>query len=286
MRKDRPSRTALKVALNTVTLGSKTGMEAILPAGIVDATRKLLVASGAAGERTVKWSQSQTSVAIYEAFDWMLPGQFEAFAHRKAFCERQAREGIYDGDTQILVLGAGYDTLGWRLAPEFSGVNFFEIDHPATAHLKARGIESLGRRKNLRLVVEDLGKRKLSDVLKTNKLWDLSAQTVIIAEGLLMYLAPEAVRDLFCQCAEDSGVGSWIAFSYIPTGADGRPDAGRWTGLMLWLQRVVGEPWTWSIGPEELCSFLAETGWSIVPKLVGITEKNGVEYYVVATKSA
>ena len=213
MRKDRPSRTALKVALNTVTLGSKPGMEAILPAGIVDATRKLLVASGAAGKRTVKWSQSQTSVAIYEAFDWMLPGQFEAFAHRKAFCERQVREGIDDGATQILVLGAGYDTLGWRLAPEFSGVNFFEIDHPATAHLKARGIESLGRRKNLRLVAEDLGKRKLSDVLKTNKLWDLSAQTVIIAEGLVMYLSPETVRDLFCQSAALVGGGSRIAFS-------------------------------------------------------------------------
>ena len=94
MRKDRPSRTALKVALNIVTLGSKPGMEAILPSGIADATRKLLVASSAAGERTVKWSQSQISVAIYEAFDWMLPGQFEAFARRKAFCERQVREGI------------------------------------------------------------------------------------------------------------------------------------------------------------------------------------------------
>lgn len=31
MRKDKPSRTALKVAFNIVTLGSKPGMEAILP---------------------------------------------------------------------------------------------------------------------------------------------------------------------------------------------------------------------------------------------------------------
>ena len=72
-------------------------MAAILPAGILDATRKLLVASGATGERTVKWSQSKRAVSIYEAFDWMLPEQFEAFAHRKAFCEQQVREGIDDG---------------------------------------------------------------------------------------------------------------------------------------------------------------------------------------------
>ena len=284
MRKDKPSRTALKVAFNIITLGSKPGMEAILPAGIVDATRKLLVASGVAGERTVKWAQSQTSVAIYEAFDWMLPGQFEAFAHRKAFCERQVREGIDDGATQILVLGAGYDTLGWRLAPEFTGVNFFEIDHPATAHLKARGIESMGRRKNLRLVAEDLGKRKFSYILKTDKSWDLSAQTVIIAEGLVLYLFPEAVRDLFCQCAAFVGIGSRIAFSYIPTGADGLPDAGRWTGLMLWLQKFVGEPWTWSIRPEELGLFLEVTGWTISLEQEGTDRKHGVEFYAVATK--
>lgn len=66
----------------------------------------------------------------------MMPGQFVAFAHRKAFCERQVREGIGAGASQVLVLGAGYDTMGWRLAPEFSGVSFFEIDHPATARLK------------------------------------------------------------------------------------------------------------------------------------------------------
>ena len=216
MRQDKPSRTAYKVALNVVTLGAKPGMDRVFPPGIVRATEKLLVASGAAEARTVRWSRSKRMVAVYEAFDWMLPGQFEAFAHRKAFCERQVRDGIGAGAIQILVLGAGYDTMGWRLAPEFLSVNFFEIDHPATARLKAKGIDAMGQRDNLCLIAEDLGKRKLADVLKTNESWDQSAQTVIVAEGLVMYLLPEAVRDLFCQCAEISGVGSRIAFSYIP----------------------------------------------------------------------
>jgi len=284
MRRDKPSRTALKVAFNIVTLGSKPGMEAIIPSGIVDATAKLLVASGAAGARTVRWARSRRMVSVYEAFDWMLPGQFEAFAHRKAFCERQARDGIDAGASQILVLGSGYDTLGWRLAPEFSGVNFFEIDHPATARLKAKGIDAMGQRKNLCLIAEDLGKRKLVDVLKSNELWDKSARTVIVAEGLVMYLSSEAVRDLFSQSAVVAGVGSRIVFSYIPAGGDGRPDAGRWTGLMLWLQKVAGEPWTWSLRPEELGLFLEETGWKIALEQVESIRKHGVEYYAVATK--
>ncbi len=284
MRKDKPSRTAYKVALSVVTLGAKPGMDKILPPGIVDATEKLLVASGAASARIVRWSRSQRMVSVYEAFDSMLPGQFEAFAHRKAFCERQVRGGIGAGATQILVLGAGYDTMGWRLAPEFSGVNFFEIDHPATARLKARGIEAMGQRENLCLISEDLSKRKLVDILKDNESWVQSARTVIVAEGLVMYLPPEAVTDVFCQCAEIAGVGSRIAFTYIPTGTDGRPDVGRWTRLMLWLQKVIGEPWIWSIRPEELGLFLEEADWKNAPELGGATGKHGVEFYAVAIK--
>jgi methyltransferase (TIGR00027 family) len=284
MRKDTPSKTARKVALNIVTLGAKPGMEEILPSGVASATSELLVASGAVGETAIRWSSSQRMVSVYEAFDWILPGQFVAFAHRKSFCERQAREGISSGATQILVLGAGYDTLGWRLALEFSEVNFFEIDHPATARLKEKGIDAIGQRENLFLIAEDLGERKLEDVLRANVLWDQSASTVIIAEGLVMYLPPEAVRELFCQCAAITGSDSRIAFSYIPTGSDGRPDVGRWTGLMLWLQKVVGEPWVWSIQPEELGLFLEETGWENTSELTGMTGKHGVEFFAVAIK--
>ncbi len=284
MRKDKPSRTAYKVALNLVTLGSKPGMDSILPPGTVRATEKLLVASGATCARTLRWAHSKRMVSIYESFDWMLPGQFEAFAHRKAFCEGQVRDGIGAGATQILVLGAGYDTLGWRLASEFSDVKFFEIDHPATALLKAKGINAMGQRDNLVLIAEDLGKQKLVDTLKSNRQWEQGANTVMVAEGLVMYLSPEAVRDLFRQCFEVSGAGSRIAFSYIPTGTDGRPDAGPWTGLMLWLQKVAGEPWHWSIRPEELGLFLEETGWANAPELTGPPGRHGVEFYAVARK--
>jgi len=285
VRKDQPSITARKVALCIVALGAKPGMEKILPPGIVQATEKLLVASGVVGPRTVRWSNSPKIVAVYEAFDWMLPGEFEALAQRKAFCERQVRDAIELGASQVLVLGAGYDTMGWRLAPEYPGVNFFEIDHPATARLKTKGIDAMGQRDNLFLIAEDLGKRTLVDLLKSNESWDQGKQTVIVAEGLVMYLPAEAIRDLFRQCAAVVCACSRIAFTYFPAGADGRPDVGRWTGLMLWLQALIGEPWLWSIRPEELDLFLQEVGWVNSPALAGTTVKHGVEFYAVATNN-
>ena len=284
MRKDKPSRTAYKVALAVLTLGAKPGMEKVLPPGIVPATRQLLLASGVAWPQTIRWAESRRSVSVYEAFDWMLPGQFEAFAHRKAFFERQVREGISSGATQVLVLGAGYDTLGWRLAPEFPGVSFFEIDHPATARLKAKGIATMGCPDNLYLLAEDLGDKQLVDVLTEHRLWDAKVRTVILAEGLVMYLLPEAVLKLFCQCAELVGHGSRIAFSYIPTGSDGRPDAGRWTGLMLWLQKAIGEPWVWGVRAEQLDAYLHDVGWQNAPELTEASGMYGVELYAVAAK--
>jgi len=283
MREGKPSRTAYKVAMCVVTLGAKPGMDRILPTGIVEATARLLVASRAARPWAVRWSRSPRMVSVYEAFDWMLPGQFEAFAHRKAFCEAQVRKGVGAGAIQVLVLGAGYDTIGWRLSKEFPEVDFFEIDHPVTARLKADGIRAMGCRDNLNMIAQDLSHNKLADVLAATKKWDPSGRTVIIAEGLVMYLAGEAVRELFRQCAAISGNGSRMAFSYLPMGADGRPDVGPWTTLMLWLQRVAGEPWLWSIQPEKLGPFLQETGWRCEPPLAETVEKQGVEYFAAAT---
>jgi methyltransferase (TIGR00027 family) len=283
MRKDKPSRTAYKVGVNIISLGSKPGMEKILPAGIVEATEKILVAAGATNETVVRMARSHWAVSLYEWFDWMIPGQFEAFAHRKAFCEHQVREVIRAGAEQVLVLGAGYDTLGWRLAPEFPGVDFFEIDHPATAVPKAKGIATLGCRDNLHLIGEDLGQRKMVDVLDAHGKWEKSAATVIVAEGLLQYLHAEAVRDLFLQAATITGPGSRIVFTYTSTGADGRPDAGKWTGLVLWILKSSREPWLWSIRPEELSVFLHETGWTFLPETGG-SGKHGIEYFGVATR--
>ena len=284
MRTERPSYTARKVALNVVTLGAKRGMEKILPPGIVDATAKLLIESGAVGRRGVRFSRTRMAVGIYVAFDWMMPGQYEAFAHRKAFCERQVRKGVEAGASQVLVLGAGYDTLGWRLAPEFSGVDFFEIDHRATARLKERGVHAMAWWANRHLIEEDLGERQLVDVLHADATWDSSAPTVIVAEGLLMYLPPEAVGTLFEQCAAVTGPGSRVAFTYIGTRANGRPDAGPWTWLVLWILKVSGEPWLWATPAEELRSFLNEHGWEIADDRTKLSDRYGVEFHGIAVR--
>ena len=70
MSKGKASQTALKVAMNTLTLSAKPGMAEIIPPGFVDVTEKLLEASGVINRRTLRWARSPKMVAVYEAFDW------------------------------------------------------------------------------------------------------------------------------------------------------------------------------------------------------------------------
>lgn len=282
MRTDKPSRTARKIAIGILSLSGKPGMDTVLPPGIVEASAQLLVASGAASPKAVAWAHTPRARQIFEWFDRILPGQFVALAYRKAFCERTVQEGIADGATQVLVLGAGYDTLAWRLAPTYPSVRFFEVDHPATAMPKIKGIEAMGTRENLFLNPEDLSRRRLVDVLGEHAAWDSSAKTVIVAEGLVMYLPERAVEDLFRQCASMVADGSRFAFSYIPSGPDGRPNVGRWTGLMLWLQKAIGEPWLWSIFPDQLEGFLRRNQWTTAPCETADGEHHGIEHFVSA----
>ncbi|MGK7905797.1 MAG: class I SAM-dependent methyltransferase [Synechococcus sp.] len=153
-----------------------------------------------------------------------------------------------------------------------------------SACLKAKGIKAMGQRSNLHPIAEDLGERELVDVLHANEAWDPTASTVVVAEGLLMYLSPDLVRALFEQCAAITGANSRIAFTYIGTRANGQPDAGPWTWLVLCILKVSGGPWLWSTSPKELGPFLNETGWTDDPYLAGATVKYGVEFCGCALK--
>lgn len=279
-----PSRTARKVAMNILALGARAGMEDVLPPGAVDATAELLVASGVAGPRVVRFARSKTAVAIYLAFDWMMPGQFEGFAHRKAFCERQVRRGIAGGARQVLVLGAGYDTLAWRLASEFPAIRFFEIDHPVTSRPKIRGIESMGRRSNHELVAVDLGATRLEVALRPTHAWAEGDATVIVAEGLLMYLSAEDVGGLLEQCADVTGPGSRIAFTYLGVREDGRFDAGPWTWLLLRILDASGEPWRWGVRTDEVAAVLDRRGWRLATEETAGDVRHGIEHYGVAVR--
>jgi methyltransferase (TIGR00027 family) len=259
-----PSQTALSVALSLVTLSARAKMRRILPDDLGQATEKLLQASGMADPRVIRMSKRPFAVGMGMAMNPWMSGEFEALAYRKAFCERAVLDAIEQSATQVLVLGAGFDTLCWRLAVGHPAVSFVEIDHPATSTAKAKGISAMGQPENMRMIAADLSRQSLQQVLASEDSWDPEAGSVIVAEGLLMYLQPQDVLDLFKQTAASVGPQSGFAFSHFLAKRNGKPDLGPFGDYALLGLRLIGEPIEWAIRKEHVADFVTGTGWQSV----------------------
>lgn len=276
VKQGRISQTALKVALGLVTLSIKDDWAERLPAGLVETTERLLVASGATGygPRTLRLSRQPWMIRAYELQERLLPGQFEGFGHRKIFVQRQVLAALEAGARQLLVVGAGFDTLCLRLAPQHPRVQFFEVDHPATSAAKARSVAREGQPPNMTGIAADLGERRLSEVLLEDGRWEADRPSVLVAEGLFQYLTDQEVRGLLVEAAACTASGSRLVFTHAIPG---------YRRLVTVLTGLIGEPWRSSVESERLPEYVEGTGWTIVSG-VDADAAHGVERYAVAER--
>lgn len=277
MKQGRISQTALKVALGLITLSVKDDWSQRLPPDLVEITERLLLASGSPGygPGLMRMSKQRWMIRVYQFQDRMMPGQWEGFGHRKVFMNQQVEAAIEQGVRQVLVLGAGFDTLCLRLAPKYPEVRFVEIDHPSTSVAKARGIEKVGQPENMIQIAADLGERSLPKVLSEDGHWDASQRSVIVAEGLFQYLTDEEVRGLLTDAAVCTSPGSRIAFSHAIPGD---------RKLLSALVRLISEPWKSEVRSEDLPSYVDGTGWAMISDVDDDAE-HGVERYGVAERA-
>ena len=257
MKSGRVSQTALKIALTMVTLNEKGGWNNRLPASLAGVSERLLLAAKILGygPRLMRWSKTQGMVRFYNWYESIMPGIFEGIGERKIFMNEQLLNAIEAGSEQVLVLGAGFDTLCLRLAPCFPKVRFFEADHPATSAAKAKGVAQEGQPENLTLIAADLGKTSLSKVMAWCECWDAGARSTFVAEGLLLYLTADEVRNLFAEVAACSTPGNWFAFSHLVDLRD-HP-------IARMILRLTGEPWLSSAMTAELAEYIGP-GWKVI----------------------
>lgn len=165
-----------------------------------------------------RWYRSVLS--ILQA--WVLPGVQLHYLLRKRVIETGVRAAIESGAKQVVVIAGGFDTLAYRLHVEFPDVRFFELDHPATQRSKRSSLDVHGTvNGNLTLHPVDLTKRSLADVLQAVNI-DPTTETVVLAEGLLMYLEPAQVEQLLQAVAEHFCSALHVAVSFMVPDARGR----------------------------------------------------------------
>ncbi len=119
------------------------------------------------------------------------------------------------GVRQVVILASGLDSRAYRL-PWPDDTTVYEIDQPQVIEFKTRTLADLGAEPTVarRTVPIDL-RADWPAALRAAGL-DAGAPTAWLAEGLLIYLPPEAQDRLFDNITALSVPGSTIATEYVP----------------------------------------------------------------------
>lgn len=144
----------------------------------------------------------------------------DMIAVRTKFFDDSFTDAAAAGIRQSVILASGLDSRAYRLAWP-PGATVFEIDLPEVLAFKAGVLAEAGAAPaaELRTVAVDLREDWPAALAAAG--FDAHAPTAWIAEGLLIYLPPEAQERLFDSIDRLSAPGSRIATEYHPDGGAG-----------------------------------------------------------------
>lgn len=139
----------------------------------------------------------------------------EGMAVRTRWFDRLFTDGAAAGIRQAVILAAGLDARAYRLDwPD--GTTVYELDQPEVIEFKTKTLagQSAQPKADRRTIAIDL-RNDWPNALLANG-FDPHQPTAWIAEGLLIYLPPEAQDLLFDRINELSAPGSRVATEHIP----------------------------------------------------------------------
>jgi methyltransferase (TIGR00027 family) len=139
----------------------------------------------------------------------------EGMAVRTRFFDRLFTDATAAGVRQAVILAAGLDARAYRL-PWTAGTVVYEVDQPEVIEFKSETLADLGAEPTAtrRTVAIDLRDDWPQALLDNG--FDRTQPTAWSAEGLLIYLPPEAQDLLFDNITELSAPDSRLATEHIP----------------------------------------------------------------------
>ncbi|RDI44417.1 SAM-dependent methyltransferase [Nocardia mexicana] len=196
---------------------------------------------------------------LIAASDKQAPGIWNSIACRKRYLDDTVAAAVRDGIDTIVVLGAGLDTRGARLATP-AGIPVFEVDLPVNIDAKRQRLPAA----DVTAVPIDFETEDLATVLAAHG-YRIGATTQFVWEGVTQYLTEEAVRATLAVSAK-AGSGSRLAFTYVRRDfLDGVNDYG---AQVLYERFVVKDRiWRFGLNLGEVEALLAEYGWRLVEQV-------------------
>ena len=125
-------------------------------------------------------------------------------------------DAVQNGATQVVVLGAGFDSRAYRFQSQLGNVRFIEVDlGPTQAYKKQRLGEIVEViPPNVSFVPMDFTKDNLLEQLR-NAGYSEQQKTFFLWEGVTYYLPESAVKETLHFVRDHSASASRIAFDYL-----------------------------------------------------------------------
>lgn len=179
---------------------------------------------------------------------------------RTCFIDEALQRAVRNGATQVVILGAGFDTRAYRCGELLKHCRVIEVDAAPTQTYKKRRVQEVLRDlpTNLTYCAIDFAKDDLMDGLRRVG-FNRDEKTFYIWEGVCMYLSESSVRQTLQTIASHSAPGSTLVLDYAnalgielgkfsPNGAGGIPTP--WE-----------EPWIFGVPGANGAGFFNELGF-------------------------
>ena len=114
---------------------------------------------------------------------------------RTRFIDERLTHAVRNGATQVVILGAGFDTRAHRFGELLKDVPVIEIDYGATQQYKKQRVDAAlgGAPANLVYAPVDFTRESLGDVLHRAG-FDATRRTYFICEGVSMYVPEDGMK--------------------------------------------------------------------------------------------
>jgi methyltransferase (TIGR00027 family) len=203
--------------------------------------------------------------AMAEEIERTMPGWGNAIRGRIRYFDDVVQNAADKGFSQLVILGAGYDTRAYRISTLKGNVRVFEIDRRETIERKTRILTTIFGvvPDHVVFIPHDLGQGLWWPVLEAAGFLP-GEKTLFLLEGLVMYLPVEEVRRLLSGIRHKAGGGSAVLFDFVPQSmADGSSDAEGGRNIRDWTIRI-GEPIQSGFADGDIVPFLSGLGYSNV----------------------
>lgn len=194
----------------------------------------------------------------------------DVLTYRTKVFDAALLDALQNGATQVVVLGAGFDSRAYRFRTQLAEVRYLEVDYGPTQAYKRQRLAELSEviPPNVSFVPVDFTK---DDLLQQLRAADYSEQrrTFFLWEGVTYYLPESAVRNTLEFVRDHSAPGSRLAFDYAgannPAVNNPSHKYARW-----------GEPWIFGFPGNRAREYVQAEGLRVV------SDTQGLEFICIA----